>query len=262
MSQDNARKLRRWLPEKRLRESISAENLISVSAALAATVIFIYLGFVAESIEGVIEGVKESTGSTKDGANAKDGTVEIIARIGITLSGIALGFCLSNCWAEWKRGDSRRAKAIEIDNHAEREIRKTVEDHRETSMSLDTLILNKNPGSSEKYRCSSLRKYFLDKRKLDVQRFLDEKALAIRELGYDHKAFLAEKKESLEEILELTDELVNSISELSSSESTKKPTPGDEAAACHCDRVESHETPPSETMEGEAQKEDTESETS
>ena len=250
MSQDNARKLRRWLPEKRLRESISAENFISVSAALAATVIFIYLGFVAESIEGVIE----STGSDKDGANTKDGTVEIIARIGITLSGIALGFCLSNCWAEWKRGDSRRAKAIEIDNHAEREIRKTVEDHRETSMSLDTLILNQNSESSEKSRCSSLRKYFLDKRKLDVQRFLDEKALAIRELGYDHKAFLAEKKESLEEILELIDELANSISELSSSESTKKPTPGD--------RIESHETPPSETMEGEAQKEDTESETS
>ena len=233
MPQDDAKELRRWLPEKKLRESISAENFISVSAALAVTIIFIYLGF-----------------AEKD----SDSAVEIIARIGITLSGIALGFCLSNCWAEWKRGDSRRAKAIEIDNHAEREIRKTVEDHRETSMSLDTLILNQKSESFEKSRYSSLRKYFLDKRKLDVQRFLDEEALAMRELGYDHKAFLAEKKESLEEILELTDELVNSISELSSSESTKKPTPGD--------RMESHGTLPSETMEGEAQKEDTESETS
>lgn len=240
MPQDNARELRRWLPEKRLRESISAENFISVLAALAATVIFIYLGFVAENVEGAEVGsskdtiVQDSASSNKtapDGTkNAADdtrndspeGSVEIIARIGITLSGIALGFCLSNCWAEWKGGDSRRARAIEIDNYTEREIRKTVEDHRETSMSLDTLTRNKNPESSEKSRYSSLREYFLGKRRLDIQRFLDEKALDIRELGYDHEAFLAEKKESLKKILVLTDDLVNFISELSSSESTKE----------------------------------------
>ena len=214
--QENARKLRRWLPEKRLRESISAENFISVLAALAATVIFICLGFTVESVTG-------AEGNNTEGNNvAIDGNIAIIARIGITLSGIALGFCLSNCWTEWKGGDSKRARAIEIDNYTEREIRKTVEDHRETSMSLDTLTRNKNPESSEKSRYSSLREYFLGKRRLDIQRFLDEKALDIRELGYDHEAFLAEKKESLKKILVLTDDLVNFISELSGSESTKE----------------------------------------
>lgn len=242
MPQENARELRRWLPEKRLRESISAENFISVLAALVATVIFICLGFLVEnprSAEGTcpeatvvectasnpednLDNPKEDVNDDEDAASGSEGTVEIIARIGITLSGIALGFCLSNCWAEWKRGDSRRERAIEIDNHTEREIRKTVEDRRETSMSLDTLTRNKNPESSEKSRYSSLREYFLGKRKLDIQRFLDEKALDIRELGYDHEAFLAEKKESLEKILALTDDLVSSISELSGSESTKE----------------------------------------
>lgn len=217
--QEDARRLRRWLPEKRLRESISAENFISVFAALAVTVIFIYLGFVVEGTKGVEGRSLEAAASSSGGS---DGTVEIIARIGITLSGIALGFCLSNCWTEWNSGDSRRARAIEIDNHTEREIKKTVEDHRETSMSLDTLTRNKNPENSEKFRYSSLKEYFLGKRKLDIQRFLDEKALDIRELGYDHEAFLVEKKESLEKILVLTDELVSFISELSNSESMKK----------------------------------------
>ena len=97
----------------------------------------------------------------------------------------------------------------------------------------------------------------MGKRKLDVQRFLDEKALDIRELGYDHEAFLAEKRESLEEILERTDELVSSIFEASSSESTKKSPKAKSQPACNHNRVEPHETLPSEAMEDETREEDT-----
>lgn len=236
MPQDNARKLRRWLPEKKLRESISAENFISVLAALAVTVIFIYLGFVAEG-----------------------DAVEIIARIGITLSGIALGFCLNNFWTEWKRGDSKRVKAIEIDNHVEREIRRTAEDYRETTTSLNTLTTHNDPESYKK----SL--YFLIKRRLDVQKFVNEKALDIRELGYNYEVFLAEKEESFKEMQRLTDNLVSSISESADSESMKplieslkvKPQ-----LAYNHDRIESREPPSSGTMEGEERKENPGPETS
>ena len=242
MPQNDARQLRRWLPEKRLRESISAESFISVLAALAVTVIFIYLGFVAEDIGG--------TGG---------GAVEIIARIGITLSGIALGFCLNNCWTEWKRGDSKRVKAIEIDNHVEREIRKTAEDYRETTTSLNTLTTHNDPESYKK----SL--YFLIKRRLDVQKFVNEKALDIRELGYNYEVFLAEKEESFKEMQRLTDNLVSSISESANSESMKplieslkvKPQ-----LSYNRDRIESREPPSSETMEDEERKEDPGPETS
>ena len=237
MPQDDAKELRRWLPEKKLRESISAENFISVLAALAVTIIFICLGFI----------VKDS-----------DSAVEIIARIGITLSGIVLGFCLNNCWTEWKRGDSRRAKAIEIDNHVEREIRKTAEDYRETAISLNTLTTNNDP---ESYKMSL---YFLIKRRLDVQKFVNEKALDIRELGYDYEAFLAEKEESFKEMQRLTDNLVSSISDSANSESMKplieslkvRPQLG-----YNHDRIEPREISSSGVTEGETREEDPGSET-
>ncbi len=239
--QENARKLRRWLPEKKFRESIGAENFISVLAALAATVIFIYLGFAAENMEDSIE-------------DAKDDTVAIIARIGITLSGIALGFCLSNCWAGWKRGDSRRAKAIEIDNQVEREIRKTAEDYRDTTTSLSMLP------TSDDYESYKRSLYFLIKRRLDVQSFVNEKALDIRELGYDHEAFLAEKEESFKEMQKLTDNLVSSISESANSESMKPLIEGLKMSPLLIydrDQIESRETPPPKAIEDKTQKKDT-----
>lgn len=241
MPQEDARKLRRWLPEKRLRESISAENWMLLAAALAATVLFTCLDFFVKN----------------------DSIGEIMARIGITLSGIAVGFCLSNCWAGWKRGDSRRAEAIEIDQHVAIKIAKTVRDFRNTTTSLSMLATNDD---HETYKRSL---YFLIQRRLSLQDFIEEKVLRIRKLGYDHVTFLAVKEESSKEMQKLTDRLVNSISELANAESIKplieslKVIP---PLTYDPDQLESRETSPPKTIEdktspktieGKTQKKDT-----
>lgn len=236
MPQEDARKLGRWLPEKRFRESISAENWMLLAAALAATVLFTCLDFIVEN--GLVG--------------------EIIVQIGITLSGIALGFCLSNCWTRWKKGDSKRAEAIEIDNHVEREIRRTAEDYRNTTISLSMLP------TSDDHEIYKRSLYFLIKRRLDVQNFVNEKALKIRELGYDHKAFLAAKEESFKEMQRLTDNLVSSISESANAEAigplieSLKVIP---PLTHDPDQLESRETPPPKTIEDKTQKKDTGPET-
>lgn len=224
MPQEDARKLRRWLPEKRFRESISAENWLLLAAALAATILFACLDFFVKN---------DSIGG-------------IMTQIGITLSGVTLGFCLSNCWAGWKRGDSRRAEAIAIDQHVATEIARTVKEYRDTTTSLSMLSTTDD---RETYTRSL---YFLIKTRLSFHHFVEEKALRIRELGYDHKAFLAAKEESSKEIQILADNLVNSVSESANFESMKplieslKTSP---PLTHNRDQLESRTIPPPKSIE-------------
>ena len=206
--------------------------------------IFICLGFTAENTEGAKEGTVEII----------DGTVAIIARIGITLSGIALGFCLGNCWAEYKRGNSKWVKAMEIDQHVVVEIAKTVRDYRDTATSLSML------STSDDHETYKRSLYFLIQRRHSFRHFVEDMALKIRALGYDHKAFLAATEESSKEIQILTDSLVNSISESANAESIKPLIEGLKANSPfvhNLDQVESRETPPPKAIEDKTQKKDT-----
>ena len=233
MSQDNAKKQRGWLPEKKLRESISGGNIIALVIAFLFTIMFICVDFIAESEN-----------------------VELIAGIGGTLSSIALGFYLSNCLGgleeKWKR-----MRAIEIDNHVSKEIMRAEEEFRGTSNSLSILSTTDNP---ESYRMSL---YFLIQRRIDVRKFITDKASEIGELGYDSEAFMAEKEENFKRMQQLADKLLKSISESSSLKSLKPlietlevPLQLDDH-----DRIESHVVSSSETTEGETQEAKPESET-
>ena len=235
MPQDNAKKLRRWLPEKKLRESISAENRIALFIALVSVVLFALL----------------------DSAPRESDIVEIIASIGITLSGIVLGFCFSNCWTEWKRGNSNRVKAIEIDNDTDRRMAETKEDFEEMKNTWSTLITDDNP---EIQRRSM---YFLTKRKSELEKFINRKALDIRELGYNDEEFLRQKEENFMRMQGLIDHLVSSISKSANFESLTsfvEQLKAKPQLSYNRDRIESHET--SSTMEDEERKEATGPETS
>ena len=232
MSQNDTWVPRRWLPEKKLRRSVGMGNLIGLFITFAFTIMFICVDFLVE-----------------------DSVLEIIAGIGVTLASIALGFYLSSCWTEWKRGDWRRVKAIEIDNLVSREIARAAEDFRNTSNSLSILPTTDDP---ESYRMSL---HFLVDKRISVWKFVTDKALEIQELGYDNGAFIAEKEEDFKRMQQSADKLLISISASGNFESLKSlietlkvPLQLDDP-----DRIESHVVSSSETTESEIQEEKPES---
>jgi len=232
MSQDNTKQQRRWLPEKKLRESISFENRIALFIALVSVVLFAVL----------------------DSVPRKPDIVEIIASLGITLSGIVLGFCLSNCWTEWKRGSSRRVKAIQIDNYTNSRIEETKEDFKSVVNTLSTLITDDN---SEEQRMSM---YFLTQKILELEKVITRQAREIEMLDYDNEEFLRQKEENFRRMQGLIDHLVNSISKSANIESLTpfvEELKAKSQLAYNRDRIESHETSSSETMEDEERKEAT-----
>ena len=174
--------LRSWLPEKKLRESIRAETFLSVVGTGVFTILFVIMDV------GGPSGLK------------------VAAEAGSVLASVALGFCLSNCWAEWKRGSTKREDAIRIDVEVEYTIQKFSENLQKTVHSLGVL--------SEKDDANALKivYFFLGQEQNDIRGYIHRKATEISNLGFDHNLFLKEKEARFSELQKLAANVEASLS--------------------------------------------------
>ena len=181
MTEDNANtqktpKLRDWLPEKNIRESIFTGNFCLIFVVMLLTCIFISADFVMPTSE-VSNGEPDATSM-----------VRVFLRIGSTVTSIFLGFVLSNWWTEWKRGDRNRAEAIRIDNQVEQELHKISEHWKQTVHAIRTLR-----GKERTSGFTTAVKYQFGVHYIFMAGYIREMALEIDRLGYKSEMFLEEK---------------------------------------------------------------------
>ena len=162
--------LRGWLPKRLARESAFNRHFFLIWVALVFTVMF-----AASSI------------------GAEENAYAWMYEIGVVLASAFFGFCLSNWWSAWDKGDDDRANAEKIDDKLEEEIQWISENLKQIANSV-SLLKKPEEGFLDATR------FMLTAQLTAVGGRIERMALDIDRLGYNSGAFLEEKKRRFTEI--------------------------------------------------------------
>lgn len=178
----DTRRLRSWMPVKKVNES-------ALNSSLAVTLVAVF--FVSIFLFAV--------------SMMPESPHLWLFQMGSTLASAVLGFGLSNWWAEWRRGDQRRSSASKIDDEIEEEIQWISENLQQTINSITVLEQDADPQFLRAVR------FMLGSQLHSVRSRIRKSALAIDRLGYNSGDFLAEKHQRFIVMGRQVDAIVNSL---------------------------------------------------